>query len=354
VAVDLAAGLDLEAIGHPMAIEHKLVNEVTSMKKSYILLLVVMLIAGLLLSACGGAAPAEEAAGSIDGKQVCYLIPDSGNSFLSALTESVKSKFAADGVEVLIYGAQGNAQTQYNQIENCISSGVEAMIVMAAMDPQGVQAAVQEAKDAGIKVMGVPVDSQGPYDAIMHTDQHEIGTLMAGMACDFIAKTYPDAGDKGVDVGIISNENSAEIKKRTEGMRTIAETCSQANLVTYVDVAEATITTGMTAAENILTAYPDTKVFLVIGDAGAQGTAQAIQAFAPDDLASYAVFSGDVSPENQDVIRGCETPYRGAVAIGGGPEELATSTYNIVKAMLAGGEFPAETLDPLITITCEK
>jgi ABC-type sugar transport system substrate-binding protein len=103
-----------------MAIENKPDSEVTPMKKSLFLLLAAVLMAGLLLSACGGAAPAEEAAGSIDGKQVCYLIPDSGNSFLSALTESVKSKFAADGVEVLIYGAQGNAQTQYNQIENCI------------------------------------------------------------------------------------------------------------------------------------------------------------------------------------------------------------------------------------------
>lgn len=216
---------------------------------------------------------------------------------------------------MLIFGAEGNARTQYNQIENCISTGVNAMIVMAAIDPEGVRVAVEEAKAAGI----------------MHTDQYEIGTLMAGMGCDFVNETYPDAEDQSVEVAIISTEDTPELKKRTDGMRTIADTCPQANLVHYVDQPEASITEGMTAAENILTAYPDVKVFLVIGDSGAQGVSQAIQAYAPDDLASYAVFSGDVNPDSIPVIEGCETPYRGAVMIGGGPEELATSTYNIVK-----------------------
>ncbi len=84
----------------------------------------------------------------------------------------------------MIYGAEGNATTQYNQIETCISQGVKGMVIMAALEPEGVAAAVEEAKAAGIKVMGVPVDKQGPYDAIMHTDQYEIGTKMATMACD--------------------------------------------------------------------------------------------------------------------------------------------------------------------------
>ncbi len=103
-----------------------------------------------------------------------------------ALTEGVKGKFAADGVEVLIFGAEGNATTQLTRSRTCISQGVNGMIIMAAIEPEGVAAAVLEAKKAGIKVMGVPVDQQGPYDAIMHTDQYEIGTTMADMACDWI------------------------------------------------------------------------------------------------------------------------------------------------------------------------
>jgi len=213
---------------------------------------------------------------------------------------------------------------------------------------------VKTAKAAGIKVMGVPVPEQGPYDAIMHTDQTDIGKKMAQMGCDFINKNYATAADKSVEVAILSTEGTQELKNRTTGMRTIETLCSKAKMVKFVDVPNATITNAVSATENVLTANPNVKVFLVIGDSGAQGAAQAVAAYAKDKLAQYAVFSGDVSPDNQKVIKDCKTAYRGAVAIGGGPEELATSTYNIVKAMIAGEKFPAETLDPLITITCDS
>ena len=285
-------------------------------------------------------APEVPAAGSIEGKKVCYLIPESGNAFLSGLTEGVKEKFAADGVEVMIYGAEGNATTQYNQIENCISQGVSGMVVMAAIEPEGVAAAVEEAKAAGIKVMGVPVDKQGPYDAIMHTDQYEIGTTMASMACDWIDATYPDAADDSVEVAVIGTKGTENIKLRSEGMETI-DACAKAKLVQFVDVPEATISEAVSATENIFTANPDVKVVLVVGDSGAQGVAEAMAAYAPNNLDEYAVFSGDVSPDTQALLPKCEAgAYRGAVGIGGGLDDLIQSTYSIMKGMISGGELP--------------
>jgi len=329
------------------------------MKRTMLFVLVIVALAFVVACTTPTAAPAPAssaapAAGGIKGKKVCYLIPDAANAFLSALTQNVKSKFAADGVEVLIASADGDATKQANQIENCISQKVSGMILMAAVDPKAVESQVKTAKAAGIKVMGVPVPEQGPYDAIMHTDQTDIGKKMAQMGCDFINKNYATAADKSVEVAILSTEGTQELKNRTTGMRMIESLCSKAKMVKFVDVPNATITNAVSATENVLTANPNVKVFLVIGDSGAQGAAQAVAAYAKDKLAQYAVFSGDVSPDNQKVIKDCKTAYRGAVAIGGGPEELATSTYNIVKAMIAGEKFPAETLDPLITITCDS
>jgi ABC-type sugar transport system substrate-binding protein len=299
--------------------------------------------------------PTEAAAGvSLAGKKVCYLIPETGNSFLAALTQGVTEKFAADDVEVLTYGAEGNATTQFNQIETCISSGVDGMIIMAALEPEGVESAVLEAKNAGIKVMGVPVDEQGPYDAIMHTDQYEIGTTMAGMACDWINARFPDAADGSVEVAVIGTKGTENIKKRTEGMETIAD-CAKAKLVQFVDVPETTISEAVSATENIFTANPNVKVILVVGDAGAQGVAEAMAAYAPDNLDEYAVFSGDISPDNQNLIPKCEAgAYRGAVAIGGSLDDLIQSTYSIMKGMIGDGNFPAETIDPLTTFRCEE
>jgi len=335
------------------------------MKSKMFLLVALALLIGVLVVGCAPqteapevvaeptAAPQEPAANPLEGKKVCYLIPESGNAFLSGLTEGVKSKFAADGVEVLIYGAEGNATTQYNQIENCISQGVSGMVIMAALEPEGVAAAVLEAKEAGIKVMGVPVDEQGPYDAIMHTDQYEIGTTMADMACDWIEATYPDAEDDSVEVAVIGTKGTENIKRRSEGMETV-DACPKAKLVQFVDVPEATISEAVSATENIFTANPDVKVILVVGDSGAQGVAEAMAAYAPDNLDQYAVFSGDVSPDTQDLLPKCEAgAYRGAVAIGGSLDDLIQSTYSIMKGMISGGDYPVETLDPLTTFRCE-
>jgi ABC-type branched-subunit amino acid transport system substrate-binding protein len=327
-------------------------------------LIVVVLMLSMLLASCAPTPTAtpestqpptveEPAAGTIEGKKVCYLIPESGNAFLSGLTEGVKEKFAADGVEVLIYGAEGNATTQFNQIENCISQGVSGMVIMAALEPEGVASAVLEAKAAGIKVMGVPVDEMGPYDAIMHTDQYEIGTTMAEMACDWIEATYSDAEDDSVEVAVIGTKGTEHIKKRSEGMETIDQ-CAKAKLVQFVDVPEATMTEAVSAAENIFTANPNVKVILTVGDSGAQGVAEAMAAYAPNNLDEYAVFSGDVSPTTQELLPKCEAgAYRGAVAIGGGLDDLIQSTYSIMKGMISGGDYPAETLDPLTTFRCQ-
>ncbi len=74
------------------------------------------------------------------------------------------------------------------------------------------------------------------------------------------------------------------------------DACAKAKLVQFVDVPEATISEAVSATENIFTANPNVKVVLVVGVSGAQGVAEAMAAYAPDDLDEYAVFSGDVSP----------------------------------------------------------
>ena len=123
------------------------------MNKTFSLMLAIILIASaILLAACAGApaaaptqaptqapaaveptkAPAAEptavpaAAGPADikGMKACYLIPALSNTFLNTLANSVKAKAAADGVEVLVFGADdGGATQQFSQIENCISDG---------------------------------------------------------------------------------------------------------------------------------------------------------------------------------------------------------------------------------------
>lgn len=331
------------------------------MKKAWLVIFSVMMIAALLASCAPKTAATEEVVATeaectgpraITGMKVCYLIPAVSNTFLNNLSTSVKAMAAADGVEVIVYGAdQGGATQQFNQIEGCISMGVDAMIVMAAGDIASITSAVAQAKAAGIKVIGVPPPDLEPFDAIMHTNQLEDGQKMAQMACDFIKKTYPNAAAKSVEVAIIGSEGGAStIKERTTGMRTVTDLCPSAVLAQFVDSAEASITAAATIAENVLTAHPNVKVFLVVGSAGAQGVAQTIKALPNVDVSQYGVFAGDMDPPMIPVVKGCQDPYKGLVAIGG--PALDATTYDLLKKILQCVEYPTIIEDVLVPMYC--
>jgi ribose transport system substrate-binding protein len=341
------------------------------MNKKLTIVLAILLIASAILTACGpkatptpAAAPAEDTIvtmvpakpGSpfdISGKTVCYIIPSLANPFLNGVATSVTEQFKADGVEVKVYGAdEGGLNQQFDQIENCISMKVDFMYVMAAGEVDQLIPAIEEAKAAGILVMGVPPAKLAPFDAIMHTSQYEDGQKVAKMACDFINAVYPTAADKSVETVIVGAPSSnVGMFERHRGYLTITDICPKVNLVQDMDVSGDSLPVGQAAAENALTGHPDIKVFIAQSTAHAQGIANAIKALPNVDLNKYGVFAGDMDPSMIPTVTSCADPYKGFVAIGG--TSLDVATYQQVKKMLQGVEHPNIINDVLEPITCD-
>jgi ABC-type sugar transport system substrate-binding protein len=289
----------------------------------------------------------------IKGKVVCYIIPSLANPFLNGVSASVTKQFKADGVTVNVYGAdEGGLNQQFDQIENCISMKADFMYVMAAGEVDQLIPAIEEAKAAGIMVMGVPPQKLAPFDAIMHTSQLEDGQKVARMACDFIEARYPDAANRSVETAIVgSASSSVGMKLRDDGYSTITDICPKVKLVAHLDVSGDSLPVGQNAAENVFTANPDVKVFVAQSTAHAQGIANAIKALPGVDIADYGVFAGDMDPSMIPVVQSCEDPYKGFVAIGG--TALDVATYEQIKKMLQGVERPNIINDALEPITCE-
>lgn len=361
------------------------------MKKSVLTFVACILIAAFALSACtvpaateatasptqaqaaptqpaaateAPAAPAEDTVVSmvpakpgapfdIKGKTVCYIIPALANTFLNGVATSVTEQFKADGVTVNVYGAdEGGLNQQFDQIENCISMKADFMYVMAAGEIDQLVPAIEEAKAAGIMVMGVPPQKLAPFDAIMHTSQKEDGEKVAKMACDFINAVYPDAADGSVETAIIGGASSSVgMRLRDEGYSTITDICPKAKLVAHLDISTDSIPAGQAAAENVFTANPDVKVFIGQSTAHAQGIANAIKALPGVDSSKYGVFAGDMDPSMIPTVTGCQDPYKGFVAIGG--TSLDKATYEQIKKMLQGVEHPNIINDVLEPITCD-
>lgn len=289
----------------------------------------------------------------IKGKTVCYIIPSLANPFLNGVATSVKEKFAADGVEVNVYGAdEGGLNQQFDQIENCISMKSDIMYVMAAGEFDQLMPSVEQVKAANILVMGVPPLRLAPFDAIMHTSQKEDGEKVAKMACDFIEAVYSDAADGSVETAIIGGASSSVgMFLRHEGYLTITDICPKVKLVMDMDISGDSIPVGQSAAENALTAHPDIKVFIGQSTAHAQGISNAIKALPNVDITKYGVFAGDMDPSMIPTVTGCADPYKGFVAIGG--TSLDQATYDQLKKMLQGVEYPNIINDALEPITCD-
>jgi ABC-type sugar transport system substrate-binding protein len=352
------------------------------MNRKFTFVIAMLIISTLLLSSCAKAteapavvateapvaateaAPAEDVIVSmvpaepgapfdIKGKKVCYIIPSLANPFLNGVATSVTEQFKADGVEISVYGAdEGGLNQQFDQIENCISMKVDFMYVMAAGEIDQLLPAVEEAKKAGILVMGVPPQKLAPFDAIMHTSQFEDGQKVAKMACDFINAVYPDAANGTVETAIIGGASSSVgMFERHRGYLTFAETCPKAKVVIDMDVSGDSLPIGQAAAENALTANPNIKVFIAQSTAHAQGIANAIKALPNVDVAKYGVFAGDMDPSMIPTVTSCADPYKGFVAIGG--TALDVATYEQMKKMLQGVEHPNIINDVLEPITCD-
>jgi ABC-type sugar transport system substrate-binding protein len=226
------------------------------------------------------------------------------------------------------------------------------MYVMAAGEMDQLYPAIEEAKAAGIMVMGVPPMKLEPFDSIMHTSQYEDGKLVAQMACDFIEAVYPDAPDGSVETAIIGGASAnVGMFERDRGYSTITEICPKVNLVQHLDISGDSIPAGQDAAENVLTAHPDVKVFIGQSTAHAQGIANAIKALPDVDLTKYGVFAGDMDPSMIETVTSCADPYKGFVAIGG--TALDVATYEQIKKMLQGVEYPDIINDVLEPIHCD-
>jgi len=141
------------------------------------------------------------------------------------------------------------------------------------------------------------------------------------------------------------------MKLRDDGYSTITDTCPKVKLVAHLDVSGDSLPVGQNAAENVLTANPNVKVFIGQSTAHAQGISNAIKALPGVNLADYGVFAGDMDPSMIPTVTSCEDPYKGFVAIGG--TALDVATYEQIKKMLQGVEYPDIINDALEPIHCD-
>ena len=253
------------------------------MKKLIALLLV--LVIGIGLIACGQTAEGGETqqggAASTEGFKVAISLAEY-NEWNKLYEAVIKEKCEEWGWTYEIFDAKQDANTQIDQVRSIISQGFNAMTIQAA-DMAALAPVVTEAADAGIIVVDHYgwTNDQIPTEKIYQVlfGQKESGILEA--------EEYIKACGKEGKVAIISGLTGADnAMQRVAGMEEVLKAAGIEIVAT--EYCDWDTQKAQTAAENILTAHPDLKAFLVQDDGMSKGVWNAIEAAGKQETCKIA------------------------------------------------------------------
>lgn len=218
----------------------------------------------------GAASPAFAAA---DGKKIALVGKSAGNAFFEIAAKSFVETAEAEGATVdVVYPETATADAQIKVLDNLISQEPDA-ICIAANDVNALQAKLEEAMDAGIKVAS--------FDSAPNKDSRQVfvnqaGTVAVGQA--LMDAVYDIAGGEGQWAILSATSQAANQNAWIEVMKTVMEDEKYSKLelveVAYGDD-EPQKSTDQTAA--LLQNYPDLKVICAPTTVGIAAAAKYLQ-----------------------------------------------------------------------------
>lgn len=234
------------------------------MKKLISVLLVALLVAGLMTSALAGTA---------DGKKIALVGKSAGNAFFEIAAAAFKEAGEGEGATIdVVYPEDATADAQIKVLDNLISQQPDA-ICISANDFNALQAKLEEAMDAGIKVSSF---DSAPNPASRQVFVNQAGTVAVGQA--LIDAVYDMAGGEGQWAILSATSQATNQNAWIDAMKKLAEDEKYAGLelveVAYGDD-EPQKSTDQTQA--LLDNYPDLKVICAPTTVGIMAAAKLVQ-----------------------------------------------------------------------------
>jgi ribose transport system substrate-binding protein len=217
-------------------------------------------------------------------KTIGLMVQDLSNPFFQSMANGVEAGAEKIGATVNVQDGRQDLGAQNEQIDAFIQQQIDVLLINA-VDSEGIGPAVDRAKEAGIKVVAIDVAARGA-DAQVTLDNTAAGNL----ACTYLADQIGGAGD----ILLINGTPISSVQDRVTGCKqALEQNYPQINIV-----AEQSGDNGraeaLTIATDLLTAHPDVKGVFGINDPTALGATLAAQQAGISDLVIVGV---DASPE---------------------------------------------------------
>ena len=236
------------------------------------------------------------------------------NAVWAELVEEAVAYGKELGCDVSYVDCGQDAQKQISQIENFIMSGCDAVVILP-IDATAVENVVQDALDAGIRVVSYSTDFAGA-ETNLALDPDATGKALVEMAKSFIDEKYPDGKFTWVFEDIPSIELGVLEGNAVEAA--MLETYPDSELLGNQEVLSTE--EGVSVTENCMQAYPDTRVILGISAGVGVGGNEAVKtAVSQEEWDDYLLFSVDATEQECDNIAAGD-PLKGSIGLGGGKE----------------------------------
>lgn len=338
------------------------------MKKALSFLLVCMMICGLL-AGCGQsgnqpgqsdapgtsqpAADPVQSAGDDAISFVAGILPSTDIEILVTMMDYVKEQCEAKGIEFQLSGAMFENTKYIELIENYVTMGADVIITIP-MDTAAIKDAVLAAEAAGTHVVFVssPPEYGDSISGGIYSDYYEVGYLAGEMACAWAKQAYPDLDQ--IPIAITTAESDADSISRSSGMREAIE-ADEKCFVVYESYNTTSADDGYNFAEEVMTVYPETRVFLMYESDPAIGVNNYVQAYLQghSDLgyADFGVFGVGFSGTAAQLIEASknnESAVRGVACYSA--LEPGEPVMEVVNAIIDGKDLPYWLVENCFTV----
>jgi ribose transport system substrate-binding protein len=172
------------------------------------------------------------------------------------------------GAELFVTDARHDLTKQISDIEDLVQRRID-ILLLNPTDSVGVEGAVREAKKAGVVVVAVDAQANGPIDAFVGSKNYDAG-LLAG---EYLGKVLNGRGE----VAILDGIPVVPILERVRGFKAAIAKYPAIRLVdTQNGKQERSV--ALTVTENMLQAHPQLNGLFSVNDGGALGALAAINA----------------------------------------------------------------------------
>lgn len=194
------------------------------------------------------------------------------NPYFVSMQEALKEAAASIGADVVVTDAGHDVAKQISDVEDMLQQKID-ILLLNPTDSAGIEAAVHAAKAAGVIVVAVDANANGPVDTFVGSKNRDAGY----MSCKHLGEAV---GGKG-EVAILDGIPVVPILQRVEGCKAALTEFKDIKLVdTQNGRQDRSVALGV--VENMIQSHPNLVGIFSVNDGGAMGALSAIQGSGKD------------------------------------------------------------------------